>query len=77
MGGRDQREGWGKGEKNPVWGQERSLEDPENGNKQHWVGGTFYKVPETLEVRDSEDSVGLALAKIPSNWGERTRSVHL
>ena len=33
-------------------------------------GGDPYKVPETWEVRDSQDSMGVTLAKVP-NIGKR------
>ena len=39
-----------------------------------WGEGTLQKVPETWEVRDSQNSMGMTLAKVPNNQERELKS---
>lgn len=79
IGGRGKEgSGWARGEKkgNRIrYGRKGTGEKPRGPGE--WVeismgdwGMTLYKVPETWKVRDSKDSMGVNLVKMP-NIGER------
>jgi hypothetical protein len=80
LGGRGEEDGKGEGTGSGLEGDRREALRPGE-----WVEialrgerwGTLWKVPETQEVRDSQDSMGGDLSQNAENWGEGTWRVHL
>lgn len=59
---------WGKGNQNQVWGKTRR-----EGQESEWEsaagrdGGHLQDMPETWDGQDSQESMGVTLAKTPSS----------